>query len=161
MPQEILEEILKWSLDRNAWQRDALRRLFITGTLTPEDLDDLTDLCKAGQGLSPARTSDMLTESHLAVSGGAAAKAVSLLSVTHHRGVNALAPEQTISFGANLTIVFGQNAAGKSGYTRILKRACRSRSTEDVLGNVLSGDKPITAQATIRFKNGADNEEFA
>src|SRR5207249_8442659 len=80
---------------------------------------------------------------------------VTLVSVTHNRGVNALAPDQTITFGENLTVVFGLNAAGKSGYTRILKRACRSRFTEDILGNVLSGEAPLKAQATIRFREAA------
>jgi len=44
--------------------------------------------------------------------------------LTHRSGVNALANDQTIEFCPSLTVVFGANAAGKSGYTRILKRAC-------------------------------------
>ncbi len=161
MPHEILAEILGWSVERPGWQRDALRRLFTKGTLTSADLDDLTDLCKAARGLSaPRRSADVLAEAHLAVSGRAGTTPISLVSVTHHRGVNALASEQTITFGPNLTIVYGQNAAGKSGYTRILKRACRSRSTEEVLGNVLSGDKPFKAQATIRFREGTKEDSF-
>ena len=80
---------------------------------------------------------------------------VSLVSVTHHKGVNALAPEQTIVFGSQLTIAFGQNAAGKSGYTRILRKACRSRFTEDILGNVLAGGAPLKAEATIRYRVGS------
>lgn len=160
MPEDVPSEILQWSLDRPAWQRDALRRLFTTGTLTAEDLDDLTDLCKAARGLSPARPPDVLTGGHLAVGGAVGADPVTLVSVTHHRGVNALAPEQTITVGPNLTIVYGQNAAGKSGYTRILKRACRSRSPEEVLGNVLSGETPFKAQATIRFREGANETLF-
>lgn len=91
----------------------------------------------------------MLAKTHLAIPAGTNVDPVTLSSVTHHRGVNALAPEQTVAFGPNLTIVFGQNAAGKSGYTRILKRACRSRFTEDVLGNVLSGEKPLKGRATL------------
>src|SRR5207253_936260 len=56
--------------------------------------------------------------------------------------------------------VFGLNAAGKSGYTRILKRACRSRFTEDILGNVLSGQAPIKAQATIRYREGSKETDL-
>jgi hypothetical protein len=86
---------------------------------------------------------------------------VSITSVTHHHGVNALAAEQTVAFGQNLTIVYGQNAAGKSGYTRILKRACRSRGVENILGNVLRGEAPLKPQATIRFREGATEMSFA
>ncbi len=160
MTGNILDEILAWSTERPAWQRDALRRLFTVGTLTLSDLDELTTLCKAGHGLAAPGSPDMLATSHLAIPGGMSAEPVTLASVTHHRGVNALAPEQTVAFGSNLTIVFGQNAAGKSGYTRILKRACRSRFTEDVLGNVLSGEKPLKGRATIRFREGTTETPF-
>ena len=53
-------------------------------------------------------------------------------------GVNALAADQTVEFGDNLTILFGQNGSGKTGYARIIKRAAKARSVEDILGNVAS-----------------------
>lgn len=155
MADDVLAEILAWSAERPAWQRDTLRRLFTAGSLTPADLDDLLDLCKAKHGLSKPRPPEVLAEEHLPIKNGGTAS-VSLASVTHHRGVNALAPEQTVAFGPQLTIVYGQNAAGKSGYTRILKRACRSRFTEEILGNVLADGAPLKGQATIRFRVGDD-----
>ncbi len=156
MPDTILSEILAWSQQRPLWQRDALRRLLTTGSLGASDIDELVSLCKAPIGLSSYSAPRVLTGDHLAITDQEAA-AVSLVSITHHRGVNALTPEQVLSFGPGLTIVYGQNTAGKSGYTRILKRACRSRFTEDILGDVLSGQTPMKAQATIRFRcNGAE-----
>ena len=155
MLEPLLREILKWSEERPAWQRDALRRLFTTGDIGPNDVADLVELCKAARGLSEPRASQVLTEKHLAIKG-AEVDSISLLSLTHHSGVNALAPKQTITFGPSLTVVYGPNTAGKSGYTRILKRACRSRFTEDILGNVLSEETPLKPQATIRFRVGGN-----
>ena len=63
---------------------------------------------------------------------GAEREPVTLRSLMHHAGVNALAQDQTIRFGPHLTVVYGANAAGKSGYTRILKRACRARGAEEI-----------------------------
>jgi len=150
----VLNELLEWSQDRPVWQRDALRRLVLAGSLSLDDLAELFDLCKAAHGLVAPKASQPLATQHVAVPDSAA-DTVSLESVTHHRGVNALANEQTVKFGPNLTIVYGQNAAGKSGYTRILKRACRTRGVEDILGNVLSGDAPLKPHATIRYRNGS------
>ena len=81
----------------------------------------------------------------------AGTETVFLESLTHHGGVNALAKDQTIEFGPHLTVVYGANAAGKSGYTRILKRACRARGAEEILGNVVSGTIPGRPSATIKF----------
>ena len=60
----------------------------------------------------------------------------------HHKGVNALAEDQTLKFAPGLTIVYGDNGAGKTGYIRILKQACRARGQEEILGNVVSGALP-------------------
>ena len=158
--QDVLAEIIEWSKAQSDWQRDALRRVFVTGDISPADIDDLVDLCKAAHGLSGPRAPAALSDEHIAVKTSTKGP-VSLISVTHHRGVNALAPEQTVAFGPQLTIVFGQNAAGKSGYTRILKRACRSRAAENVLGNVLGEDAPFKPQATIRFREHDKEFELA
>ena len=156
----VLGEILDWSKDRPTWQRDALRRLVIGAEVSDAAIGELTELCKKKHGLAGDVEEANLTAEHVApeqTAGGA----IAIDGVTHHSGVNALAPEQTIRFGPNLTIVFGRNAAGKSGYTRILKQACRSRHPEDVLGNVLSGDVPVAANATIAFRKGDETKSFA
>jgi hypothetical protein len=158
--QDVLSEIVEWSTVQPEWQRDALRRIFVAGAISAADTDDLIDLCKSGHGLSNPRVSVPLSAEHTAVKGSTTGS-VSLISVTHHKGVNALAAEQTVAFGPQLTIVFGQNAAGKSGYTRILKRACRSRAAENILGNVLGEDAPLKPQVTIRFRENEHESEFA
>lgn len=53
---------------------------------------------------------------------------MTLKSVGKPEDVNDLASDQTLSFEkSGLTIVYGDNGAGKSGYARILKHACRAR----------------------------------
>jgi ABC-type cobalamin/Fe3+-siderophores transport system ATPase subunit len=153
MHNPVLVEILEWSKERPGWQRDALRRLFVATAISSQDVADLTNMCKGAHGLADPRNAQALAAKHLAVKSGAAS-AISLVSVTHHRGVNALAPEQTVTFGPNLTIVYGPNAAGKSGYIRILKQACHSRQIEEILGDVLHEEAPLKPRATIRFKQG-------
>src|SRR5262245_55374450 len=83
---------------------------------------------------------------------------VSLVSIFHHRGVNALAEDRTLTFGPNLTVIYGDNAAGKTGYIRILKSACRARGQEQILGNVVSGTSPLSPVVSIKYKVGAEPE---
>ena len=148
----VLKEILTWSKNRPGWQRDALRLLVTRGELSTTDIAELTNLCRSAFGLGDGSKPVPLDATHLPHSSQAQAP-VSLHSITHHTGVNALAREQTISFGGQLTVVFGANAAGKSGYTRILKRACRTRGAEEILGNVIAANgAPARPSATIRLK---------
>ena len=151
----ILSEILKWSEDRPSWQRDALRRLLVSGELTEFDIKELTELCKKEHGLSEFDEYSPLSKQHIPESSSKSNK-INLESIFHHKGVNALAESQTLRFGSNLTVVYGDNAAGKSGYTRILKEACGSRGAEQILGNVLSGTTPVRPTVAINYRKGND-----
>lgn len=159
MPKQVVDEIIEWSISRPLWQRDAIRRIATGRGLTRADFDELTEICKASHGLAPAHPATPVEASHLPGSSGDVA-AVTLAQVTHHRGVNALAPEQTVDFGPQLAIVFGYNAAGKSGFTRILKAACRSRGAEPIIGNVLVAETPAAPSATIIYKAGTGTHTY-
>ncbi len=65
--------------------------------------------------------------------------------------MNALVPDQTLTAGIDgITVVYGDNASGKSGYARLAKRVVRARHHEEVLTNIFdrSGDGPV-AEITI------------
>ena len=74
------------------------------------------------------------------LSGGGTApvgrSSIRLLSLEHVEGVNALEPNQKIEFHPRLTVCFGENASGKTGYVRVLKRAAAVRTAEPVLSNI-------------------------
>jgi energy-coupling factor transporter ATP-binding protein EcfA2 len=157
---DVLKEILTWSSTRPDWQRDALRRFVTTGPLTKNDIDELTQYCKASHGLAE-RTQTMPLEARHLPNRGTGLEAVTVNSLTHHRGVNALALDQRLEIGSALTIVYGPNGAGKSGYTRILKRACRARGAEEILGNVVGDPAIVQPSATIEYTVGNTKKQFA
>lgn len=72
-------------------------------------------------------------------------------------GVNALNENQTIELTPKLTIIYGANGAGKSGYVRLLKNAFYSKDKGDILPNIniVSGHKPISA--IFKFSSGGVN----
>lgn len=69
------------------------------------------------------------------------------VSLTNVEGVNALTENQTIELTPSLTIIYGSNGAGKSGYVRLLKNVFYSKDKGDILQNINieSGHKPIAA----------------
>lgn len=155
---DVLNEILVWSIGRPEWQRDALRRLVQKGEINDADIDDLTEICKCAEGLAHDQAIFPLGKEHLP-DGGEDTGRVNVESIYHGRGVNALAEDQTLKFGKGLTVVYGDNAAGKSGYVRIFKSACRARGTEDILGNVLSETAPPPPLISIRYTVGEEETQ--
>jgi ABC-type transport system involved in cytochrome c biogenesis ATPase subunit len=157
-----LEIILEWSRARPAWQRDALRRIVHGRKLTDVDFTELAALCKRGRTEKPvedALTAEPLDASHLPANPGAGASVI-LLAVKDVQAVNQLAPGQTLSFAANgITVVYGDNGTGKSGYARLLKRACRARHSEVILPNVYTRPVITTASATLCYSIGGGAQE--
>ncbi len=134
-----------------------MRRLVLNGELFDDDIRALTEICKSAHGLAEQQDIAPLAKEHVPEKTAGSAP-VSLVSIFHHRGVNALAEDQTLKFGPNLTVVYGDNAAGKTGYIRILKSACRARGQEQILGNVVSGATPLSPVVSIRCKVGTEPE---
>jgi len=67
-------------------------------------------------------------------------------------GINALKAGAQIDFAPGVTVIFGENGSGKSGFVRVLKRAAGLRTAEDILHNVRTGQKPspsATFEVTI------------
>jgi hypothetical protein len=142
---EALASILAWSADSPNWQKDALRRLATQATLEPAEIDELVAICK---GDSPATPLDA---SHLRDPSRDQGE-VYLRQVHGVRHVNALAPDQRLTLHrVGLTIIYGDNGSGKSGYARILKKACRARMpsrVEEIIPDIYDL-APGTPGATI------------
>jgi energy-coupling factor transporter ATP-binding protein EcfA2 len=139
----IHEDILAWSNDKlTPWRRDALRRLCENGELTEADLDELYDLAKQHHGLAPATDPPVppapFGPTHFP-SAPEATQQVSLTSLHSLQNVGLLVPGQSLDFHpTGLTVIYGGNGSGKSGYARILKQACRARSPGMVYANAFS-----------------------
>ena len=73
--------------------------------------------------------------------------------------VNRLAPNQKIDFNPNITVIYGENATGKSGYTRILKTIANTRSVEQILPNVYQ-DTTNNPAATITYSFASNDVSY-
>ena len=129
----ILQEILNWSQTLPAWQSDAIARLFEQGALSAKDLDDLFALLKAEHGIPDpkGRTAKRLRADQIPVAPKASMQ-VKLLAMKNLQHVNAIAVNQRLPFApTGLSVIYGDNGSGKSGYSRVLKRACRARDQSE------------------------------
>jgi energy-coupling factor transporter ATP-binding protein EcfA2 len=150
-----LVDLVTWAEKRPAWQRDALRRLVTGEPFNDQTIAELTELC-----LDSTRSSSPISQSHV-VAETSAAEPISLASIKNPTAINALASHQELSFEpVGLTVIYGDNGSGKSGYVRVLKHACRSRDEKFTIHRGLE-DKTDTPQAAeICFTRGAKAEQF-
>jgi len=117
------------------------RRICVKGQLDLADLDELVAECKGNLTAIPAylAPSDVRDPS-------ASAVVVTLRSLHDIQHVNALAAGEKLTFEHDgLTVIYGDNGSGKSGYARVLKQVCRARSPKDekILANVYAAQTGV------------------
>lgn len=150
------DDLIAWSEKLLPWQRDALRRV-LNGGLTDADVADLAAMAKAEYGLAaPGRPSPVpATTTHVRASG-ASTLPVALLAVRDITYVNALSSGPVTFAPQGLTVIYGDNASGKSGIARILKKAGRAREPGGVIRPcVFDPDPGQPARAVIDFRVGS------
>ena len=151
---QALADILQWSKDRPKWQRDALRRICGKDELNETDLEELIALCRSGGNGAISLDSEHLPDPK------AATIEVGLRALHSVENVNALKPGERLTFDKKgLTVVYGDNGSGKSGYARVLKQVCRARSPKDdkILPNIYATKKG-PQEAVIDFRANGQNK---
>ncbi|MEX0921412.1 MAG: AAA family ATPase [Rhodovibrionaceae bacterium] len=160
------DELLEWAASENrpVWQRDALRRLAENGELTDDDLSELRRLIEFEEGLAaeelPAPVP--LAAEHLTEAASDAPRTV-LASLGPVANVDRLEARQpAMRFAVNgVTLVYGPNASGKSGYCRITKQLCGSLSTRALRGNVYDEAQPPPAEVGLAYRVGGEDQQKA
>lgn len=132
----------RWANGQDSWVRTIVTD--VLGTRLPPsdpDIDRYMKLLLAEKNLSdgPFEAVPKLEEKELDTTP---LEAVKLNSLKIGDGINALKAGAQIDFAAGVTVVFGENGSGKSGFVRVLKRAAGLRTAEDILHNVRTDQKP-------------------
>lgn len=91
-----------------------------------------------------------------------AAESVAISKLHSLQGVNALVTGQALDFAKDgITIIYGDNGSGKSGYCRVLKHACRSRDNKFHIHPNIDGPSDAPQSASIDFSVGAVSKTAA
>ena len=83
-----------------------------------------------------------------------------LTRISDVKGVNALVEGGQIEFGPGLTLLFGENGTGKTGYARILKCIAGSRSADEILPDVNQEGDPPSPSAEIEYRLGNTDSSY-
>lgn len=153
-----LEElIVAWSKERPAWQREVMRRVAAGDVLSDQDYDNLVDDILAAKAIpEPQFGLEQLPQA------APEDLPIRLVSIANPEHVNALESKDPLTFEPQgLTIVYGDNGSGKSGYARLLKRITRARHQEDVLTDVFRDTSLAKPTALLSVQIGDAKESLA
>ena len=131
---EVSASLTKWFSERPQWLQIAATRLLQQAELTDSDIAEITALCQQNADRKLPKATCSFPASAFSQS---AVGTLRLCSISDVQGVNALAPKKPLEFGkGNLTVVYGNNGSGKSGYVRLLKHVCGARDLGALHRNV-------------------------
>ncbi|MGK4475983.1 AAA family ATPase [Aeromonas molluscorum] len=133
------------------WSRFTASKIYLNGEMSEEDLNVAYDYLLQELGLNPPTLKPLINISETNDSKLDFSEVVKIRKLENVEGVNALSEDQLIEFSPNLTIIYGENGSGKSGYVRLLKRMFHSKSTEIIEPDVNGGLSVKKTKAKITF----------
>ncbi len=160
----LLNDILKWTESLSSWQRDACRRLFQKEAgLEEADYSDLYTLLKMENEIEaeyPVEAVPLANE-HLPAEL-VPTETVTLVALRELENVNQIPSDHKLTFSeSGITVIYGGNGSGKSGYVRVMKRACRARDQSEPIHPNANDPTAATKEPRAKFdvKVGGTSEE--
>ncbi|MDX7871222.1 AAA family ATPase [Aeromonas caviae] len=138
----LLDEIIEWGNGLRPWQQEALRRIFSRPKLTQDDIETILQMVRE-QEREGAVTGSIQPFTLDDVPGAGSGATVRLVGVSALDQVNGFPSGRGFDLTPEgITIFFGHNGAGKSGYARVFKNACKARHRVEVLPNAFGAATP-------------------
>ncbi|WP_324276966.1 ATP-binding protein [Blastococcus brunescens] len=151
--------LASWANRQDEWVRFIVQQILSTGRpLAANDIDYAYDLFRQEKSfderLLPAQAA-----LEVDVQVDEAELPLSITKIAEVSGVNALVPGAVIEPHAGLTILYGENGTGKTGYSRIFKALADSRTADIILGDI-TAEVEQAPSARIGFTLGGEEQEL-
>lgn len=146
--------LIDWANSQSGWVKLIVKEIVDTGTAIPEEiLEEIYNCFLVEKELEPGQMS-VIEDLHFLEQTGSLSETFFLKHINNVTNVNRLTTGQNIKFNKGITLVFGENASGKSGYVRILKRLAATRSQEEILPDVTKPNQHQPPNASISYGIG-------
>lgn len=155
-------KIISWLKGYDYWFQYAGNRLLEGENIGDELVDKTYQLFKEDYSLKAIvgdRAEIIFNE--IVADSAAVTGNLQLRFIKEIENVNALATGQSIPINPNLTIIYGGNGTGKSGYVRLLNNAFSSRGDKQILQNVFSNAAKGEPTCKFTFQSAAAPYDLA
>lgn len=154
--------LAEWANRQDEWVRFVVQEVLSTGRpLTTEGQGSAYALFRQEKALE-ARV--LPEQAMLAIEPSADAAELPLMieRISEVTGVNALILGEVIEPHPGLTILFGENGTGKTGYSRVLKALAGSRTADVILGDIaIEVEQPQSAKIDYSVGSASDTLVWA
>lgn len=116
----IRQQIVDWLHTKPFWQQCAAEFILRNNEITTAVVSQLKELIKSEEGQSTDTDVDFSFFHGYSENKDFA----NIHSISDVTGIDNISSYRPLEFGPNMTVVYGHNGSGKSGYTRILKKLC-------------------------------------
>ena len=145
----VADDFETWLNARPKWLQTAARMIIDSKRqLNQDEIKTLARLCKL-------EAKDEADPGFLTVTPGTLSQVANrpllrIEEILDVHGLNAIKAGANLPFGkSNLSVIYGQNGTGKSGFARLLKEICGSRSKDEIRSNVFD---PTPTPCRAHFK---------
>jgi hypothetical protein len=148
-----------WGQSFAPWQKLVLSFAVRFGRLSDAQIEQVYSLFLHDHRL--AENSDPGIEVPDAITGrppSSAPEPIRLTRIDNLEAINALPATAALTFSPGLTVVYGGNGVGKSGFARILSNVCFSRAQQPILPNVYEAAGDVSPSADITIADGRQGE---
>ncbi len=152
----ILREISEWGAGLPYWEQAALEKIIAGVDISADDtLEELLQYLLEDAGLTEQKGDrPVLKFSQKGDESTDIEKhnALRLKRISNLHNINALVPDQVLEFDDQLTVIFGSNASGKSGYARVIASAAFTRGDKLILRDISKpaiDNEPLSADIEL------------
>lgn len=144
--QTVMAKIVEWGKELPYWEQVALDQIISGEEFTEDTYQTLLQLLLEDEGLAEKSCTRSVPHFYqLASAPVTDGCKTRLKKISNLKNVNALAENQVLTFNPALTVVYGENGSGKSGYARVLGSAGFTRGDREVLPDIA---KPNSSKTT-------------
>ncbi len=151
-------KLADWCAGQPPWAVDAMQRVADSTAVTTENVNALVSRIALEHGLTVEGTHPCQTfDEHTIVVLANSPDDVILQSVGPLQGLDRLVPGQILKFAIDgVTVIFGENGSGKSGYTRALRQLCSARKDPELQSDVFAIGAEQAKSITYTYQQGAN-----
>ncbi len=155
--EEQKETIIEWASKRPVWEKYIWEKCLNYGSMSSEEYDDCYKILLAENGLLDEEFElPEISLEGLEPKKDTSNLPVKIKTIKECENINAIPIDQELNFHDNLTIIFGINGTGKSGFGRLFAEACFSRGKRNLLPNVKENNLSVESKAKFVFDGGTE-----